>query len=347
MSKNELKCLTVGTGNVSKRMGQILAEKSWYKAAGIVDINEEALQAAREYYAVEDDQVYTDLDRALDESDANVVIVNTPAELHYRQSKAALEAGKHVLVAKPFATEFSQAEELVALAAQKGVTISVGQQVRYIRHYNAVRRFIESGKLGNLEAVWFMNSKPRPKVKNLASMKQPALIEMSCHHFDSLLSVFGERLPEWISCDGFIPSWSKYNGPCMVNALIKFSDGLHVSYHGGFSSQTTMYDFRLEGSEGALQCRGLHMSNDTMDYEFAPALGKFAPIVIDDDLSTEHPFYRFFDIWYDYVNGGEEPPFSGRNNLVPFAMLSAAAESVDSCEPVDIRNNPKYQAAFA
>ena len=43
-----------------------------------------------------------------------------------------------------------------------------------------------------------------------------------------------------------------------------------------------MYEFRLEGSQGALKCRGLHMSNDTMDYEIAPALGQFAAKRIDE-----------------------------------------------------------------
>jgi predicted dehydrogenase len=183
-------------------------------------------------------------------------------------------------------------------------------------------------------------------VLNLGKMLQPTLYENACHHFDAFLSVFAGHEPEWISCDGFVPSWSKYAGPCMVNALIKFSGNLHLSYHGGFSSQAPMYEFRLEGSKGALKCRGLHMSNDTMDYEVAPALGQFVARRIDDHVLPRDPWSPFFDLWHDYLNGGAEPPFSGRENLKTFAMLSAAIESVESGKPVAIAGNPKYQAAF-
>ena len=147
-------------------------------------------------------------------------------------------------------------------------------------------------------------------------------------------------------CDGFVPSWSPYAGPCMVNALIRFSGGLHVSYHGGFSSRAPMYEFRLEGAEGALCCHGVHMSNDTMRYELAPALGQFAPAEIDADVPACAPWEPFFDVWHDYVAGGAEPPFSGRNNLQVFAMLSAAIESVNTGRAVEIAGNPAYATAF-
>jgi len=191
-----------------------------------------------------------------------------------------------------------------------------------------------------------MNSKPRPNPANLAAMAQPALCEMACHHFDSLLAVLGEPRPEWVACDGFIPSWSKYAGPCMVNALIKFAGNLHVCYHGGFSSRGPMYEFRLEGTKGALRCRGLHMSNDTMSYEFAPALGQFSSAEIDSGVPLENPFLPFLDAWHAYRCGGPEPPFSGRNNLRVFALLSAAIESVETGRRVPVAGNPRYLGSF-
>jgi predicted dehydrogenase len=83
-----------------------------------------------------------------------------------------------------------------------------------------------------------------------------------------------------------------------------------------------------------------------MDYEVAPAQGQFAPQRLDDSVPPRDPWIPFFDIWYDYLLGGAEPPFSGRNNLKTFAMLSAAIESVETGKPVEIAGNPKYQAAF-
>ena len=338
--------IIVGMGGISKTMLRELAKNDWYETVGVVDVREDALNDAAALLNLPREALFTDLDHALAAVPADAVLINTPSELHYEQARAALEAGRHALVAKPVTNDYEQAVELVELAAASGVTLSVGQQMRFNRHYTAVARFVDSGALGSVEAIFFQNSKPRPKPANLARMAQPSLYENACHHFDSFLAMVQGRVPEWVSCDGFIPSWSPYVGPCMVNSLIRFSDNLHLLYHGGFSSRAAMYELRLEGSEGALRCHGIHMSNDTMEYEFAPALGEFASADIDVDIPARSPWLPFFDRWRDYVDGGAEPSFSGRNNLPVFALLSAAIESVERGQAVEIAGNPRYASAF-
>ena len=356
MSQEKAKSLLVGVGGMGRALIRFLEQKPWFEPVGVVDLREEALAEAQTALHLPDEALFKDLDAALSATSPDAAIINTPSELHYEQSKAALEAGAHVLVAKPITNDFEHAAELVELAAAEGLTLSVGQQVRYNRHYTAVRRFVESGALGDVEAAWLMNSKPRPEPANLATMDHPALYENACHHFDSLLAVLPGHVPEWISCDGFIPSWSPYTGPCMVNALIRFSGNLHVSYHGGFSSRAPMYEFRIEGTKGALRCRGLHMSNDLMSYEFAEALGQFETAEVDKDVPLINPWVLFLDAWHDYVLGGDEPSgpervegpaFSGRRNLTVLAMVCAAIESIEMGGPVEVADNPRYRAAFA
>ncbi|MEM7132116.1 MAG: Gfo/Idh/MocA family oxidoreductase [Chloroflexota bacterium] len=351
MAGKNIRCLIVGWGGVSNHMASLLVEKPWYETAGIVDIRDDALANAQEKLGIPREATFKDLGEALAKLGPDAVLINTPSDLHYEQTKTILQAGAHVLVAKPITNNFEEAVDLVRLADESGLTLSVGQQMRYNRHYQAVAQFICSGQLGKPEGAWFMNSKPRPKALNLAKMLQPALYETSCHHFDSFLAVFPGYEPEWISCDGFIPSWSPYVGPCMVNALIRFSNGLHMGYHGGFSAQSSMYEFRIEGTKGVLRCHGLHMSKDQMSYQFAPALGDFDDVKIDAAVPLVKPFAPFFDVWYKYVTigkgaQGEEPPFSGRKNLKVFAMLSAAIDSIESGQAVEIAGNPRYQVAF-
>jgi predicted dehydrogenase len=346
VSDDTTRCIIVGMGGITAQMLPVLGVKPWFVVAGIMDVRDDALAGTQATLALPDKMTFGDLGQALAECDADAAIINTPSELHYAQTRAALEVGMHVLVAKPITNNHEQAVELVELAKARGVTLSVGQQLRYNRHYTALKRFVESGRLGPVEAVFFMNSKPRPNPANLAEMDQPALYENACHHFDTFQEIFEDHVPEWVSCDGFVPSWSPYAGPTMVNALIRWSDGLHMLYHGGFASQGPMYEFRLEGSRGALRCRGIHMSNDTMDYEFAPPLGRFEPVAIDAGIPAREPWSPFLDVWRDYVRGGPEPPFSGRNNLKVFALLSAAIDSVNTRQPVAVANNPRYAGAF-
>jgi predicted dehydrogenase len=351
LTSGPLRSIIVGMGGISGTMLRFLGQSAWYRTAAVVDIRPQALAAAQQSYDLDESALFTDLDRALATTEADVVLINTPSELHYVQCKAALEAGRHVLVAKPITNDFAQAVALVELAEAQGRALCVGQQMRYNRHYTTVRRYLATGALGHAELVNFLNAKPRHKALNLASMTQPALYEMSCHHFDSLMSLFPGQEPEWIMIDGFRPSWSVYAGPCSINGLLRFSDGLHLLYHGGFSSQADLYELRIEGSEGALRCRGLHMSNDTMAYETAPRDGHWSVQPLDGGQPPVSPWIPFFEHWRHYLAhgalaDGSEPPFSGRNNLRVFALLSAGIDSIATGRPVEVAGNPNYQAAF-
>ena len=72
----------------------------------------------------------------------------------------------------------------------------------------------------------------------------------------------------------------------------------------------------------------------------------YEPKRIDDAVPARNTWSLFFDVWHDYLCGGAEPPFSGRNNLKTFAMLSAAIESVETGRPVAIAGNPRFKEAF-
>jgi len=343
----ELRCMLVGIGGVGKVILRHLIGQPWFRPVAFVDVDPLALTDGRALIAPHVPGEFPDLGEALKCIDADAVLINTPSELHYQQSLIAIDAGLHVCVAKPVTNDFAQAQDLVCRADAAGVTLSVKQQMRHNRHYQTVASFLRGGEIGQPEIIAFSNSKPRHKAYNLATMSQPALFEMSCHHFDTLMAMFPDHAPLRISCDGFRPSWSVYGGPCMVNALIELEGGVHVLYHGGFSSQSNWYELRVEGSLGVLRCRGLHMSKDTMEYEIAPRGGEFEVRDLDKGCEPVDAFVKFLDLWAAYVDGGPEPPWSGRNNLKVFGLLSAAIDSIEQGgTPVRVARDGPYAEAY-
>jgi predicted dehydrogenase len=324
VKKKTLRFVFAGYGHLGEFLAKRLAAESWCRIVAVADPRADALARATALFRA---PAFPDLAHALRAIDADIAVISTPSEQHYAQSAAALRRGLHVLVAKPITNSLPQARKLVALAADARRKLAVGQQIRFNRHYKAVAAFIAAGKLGRVEMVHFLNSKPRHRALNLATLDQPAFYEMACHHFDSLLALLPRAVPESIVADGFRPSWSVYAGPCMVNALLRFKGGIHVLYHGGFSSQADCYELRLEGTRGALRCRGIHMSVDEMRYEFAPRGGKFAPVALDGGAPAVDPWDEFIARWRAWLDGGAEPPFSGRNNLRVFGLLAAGIAS--------------------
>lgn len=339
---DKIRSIIIGMGGISRSMLRALAEKSWHEVVAVVDVSEDALAAA----PVPQSARFTDLERALSETDADVALVNTPSEWHYQQTADVLRAGVSPLVAKPLTNDFARSLDVVALAAQRGIRLAVGQQMRYFRHYLTVAEFVASGALGEIEQIFFFNAKPRHQARNLAGFEQPVLWEMTCHHLDCLFAILPDLVPHSVICDGFLPTWSVYDSACMINGLFRFVCGEHMLYHAGYSSQSDCYELRLEGSKGALRCRGLHMSKNEMTYEFAERGAPFDVVDLDRGRPPTIPWSQFFDRWHDWLNGGDEPHFSGRNNLKVLATIDAAIESLSTGAFVSVAENERYETVF-
>jgi predicted dehydrogenase len=114
----------------------------------LCDMNPSALARARKNYPGL--ETTTDPDDILKSTKIDAVAVITPVWTHYKLAKAALENGKHVFVEKPFTSTSEQAEELIALAARKNLTIMVDHTFLFTGAVRKIRELTESGALGNL-----------------------------------------------------------------------------------------------------------------------------------------------------------------------------------------------------
>src|SRR5213079_1512646 len=86
-------------------------------------------------------------------SDVDGVVIATPVQTHYRLAKEALLRGKHVLVEKPLTTNVAEAEELVALSKELGLTLMVGHTFEYSPAVNEIRKFVQSGDMGEIYCI--------------------------------------------------------------------------------------------------------------------------------------------------------------------------------------------------
>ncbi len=76
--------------------------------------------------------------------------VYSPDHLHARHALAALEAGKHVICTKPMCTSVEDAEALVRKVDETGLTVLVGQTMRFDPEFAAAKRFFDDGELGEI-----------------------------------------------------------------------------------------------------------------------------------------------------------------------------------------------------
>jgi predicted dehydrogenase len=94
-----------------------------------------------------------ELAHVLEDSGVDAVVVATPPQSHFGIVKAALEAGKHVLVEKPLATTLADACELAQLADAHERVLMPGHTFVYSPAVNAVRDLIQSGEVGDIHFI--------------------------------------------------------------------------------------------------------------------------------------------------------------------------------------------------
>jgi predicted dehydrogenase len=88
-------------------------------------------------------------------ADPNVdaIYVSTPHPFHYDNAKLVLEAGKHVLVEKPFTLNAGEAREVVQLAADKNLVVLEAMWTRWLPHMIRIHEIIDAGTLGDVRTV--------------------------------------------------------------------------------------------------------------------------------------------------------------------------------------------------
>ncbi len=90
------------------------------------------------------------VDEILSDSEIELVVVNTPNDTHYDFTVKALEAGKHVIVEKPFTNTSEDALKLIDLADKKQRLLSVFQSRRWDGGFITLKKIIASGVLGKI-----------------------------------------------------------------------------------------------------------------------------------------------------------------------------------------------------
>lgn len=89
-------------------------------------------------------------DDIINDPDVDIVVVATSNDVHYSLTKQALEAGKNVIVEKPFTNTTAEADELIQLAKDKGLLLSVHHNARFHSDYKTVQRLLAEGRLGRV-----------------------------------------------------------------------------------------------------------------------------------------------------------------------------------------------------
>ena len=139
----------------------------------------------------------------LEEPAVELVVVAAPNAVHHELAAAALAAGRHVVVDKPFTLSTADADDLIALAERQDRLLSVFQSRRWDGAFLTVRRCLEAGLLGRVSSFEsrYDRFRPAPKGgwKEEGGPGSGLLWDLGPHLIDQALQLFG--LPETVWAD--------------------------------------------------------------------------------------------------------------------------------------------------
>lgn len=194
----------------------------------------------------------SDLNDILSDEEVNLVVVNTPNRFHISYAKQILNAGKNVLVEKPFAPGVEEGKEVFDLAKEKGLICYVNHNRRYDTDFLALKEAVESGVLGELVEVESHYDYYNPNQSGNGDM----LFGLVIHSLDQMISLFGK--PDRVVTD-VRGLKNPYGGRDYIDLKLYYGDKLRVSVMSSMLVKIPNPRFLVHGTKGSF--RKMSMGN--------------------------------------------------------------------------------------
>lgn len=288
----------IGTGNISDIYCKNLS--TVHENTEIVACSDANRQVAEAQAAKWNIPCVLTTEEILSREDIDIVVNITPPKCHYEITKSALLAGKHVYTEKPLATTAKEADELVALAEERGLMLGVAPETNYGASVSTAKELIASGAIGKILYAdahfrWPGDENWHPNPNFLFQPGAGPLYDRGPYHLNVLVDLLGgvDEVSAMTSI-GFptrtITSKPRYGEvfkvetPSHVQGMLRFKNGVLATLLLSFDLKCPK-DSAVEifGTEGAILIKDpvnfgspVFLSKNTAPYEEIPFVNELS-----------------------------------------------------------------------
>jgi predicted dehydrogenase len=285
----------VGVGALGQHHARVCAGLEGAALAGLYDVDgARAAEVAGRHGA----PVFAHLRDVIDAADA--VCLAVPTVDHHRVARVLLEAGRHVLVEKPICSTVAEAEDLIAVAGQRGLVLQVGHVERFnpatdVLRANAVRpRFVEVHRLAPFT--------PR-------SLDVDVVLDLMIHDLDIVLALDGSQAVQ-VDAVG-VPVLTPRAD--IANARLRFASGLIANLTASRVSAEKVRKFRVFSPRTYISAD--FAAREAQVYRLAE--GPAGPAIESHRTAAPdvEPLRRQLEAFVAAVREGSRPAVSGADGL--------------------------------
>jgi predicted dehydrogenase len=334
----------IGAGQIAHYAAAAISQHPHAKLVAVQDLHEERRKTLQSKHALE--FAHDAVEELLANKSVDAVYIAVPNKFHIPLAIQALEAGKHVILEKPFAMNAAEAEKAIAVAKKAGVVLNVGMNQRFTADSQKIKQLVEEGVLGEIyhaKAYWFRRA-GIPKLGTWFGSKEIAgggsLYDIGVHMLDLCLHTinnfepisvvgatytkFGNRgLGEggWGMSDR---SETAFDVDDFSSAFIRFANGATVTLDTSWAShraEGNKENVEIFGTEGGASLRPARL------YRGSAGLPSVYEIVDEIKMNLKMPHQDRFHNFINHLLGEEELCVSTQQALVVQKILDGIAES--------------------
>jgi scyllo-inositol 2-dehydrogenase (NADP+) len=296
--------------------------------------------------------VTTDLTDIWNKVDIELIVISTPNTSHYELAMSALEAGKHVVIDKPFVIDITEGEKLIQLAKDKGKLLSVYQSRRWDSDFQTVRRLIEEEKLGQIFTFEVHYDRFRPEVKDRwKERNEPGsgtLYDLGAHLVDQALQLFGKPVTVNADCLSQRPG-SHVND--YFHVILGYGN-CRVILHSSSLVRGRGPRYQIHGSKASFIKFGEDAQERTLMEGLRPGMpgwgqddpSEYGEIIASDGLVTAIPseigaYEQFYEQMYQSMVGEAPVPVVAEQSLDVIRIIQLAERSSEEGRTLKFTQN--------
>lgn len=242
----------LGYGAIGSEHSRAVQAVPGLELAAVCDVSADRIEAARRH--APQVRTHREAEALIADDDIDLVVVSTPPSTHGAWALAALTAGRHVVVEKPFAIRTSEADEVLALAEDRGLVAVVYQNRRFDPDYLAVRAAVRAGRLGrlfHLEAFVGGHGHPCNLWHSDVHVSGGAFYDWGAHVLDQLLDLVDADV-EHVTAATHKLRWFDVTNADHSRVTVRFADGTEATFVYSDLAAALKPRWYLLGTDGAL-----------------------------------------------------------------------------------------------
>ena len=271
----------------------------------------------------------------------DLIVIPTPNDTHFPLAKAALEAGKHVVVDKPFTVTLSQARELDALAKSLGRLLSVFHNRRWDSDFLTVKALLSEGTLGEITFFESHFDRFRPQVRNRwreqAGPGSGIWYDLAPHLLDQAVNLFGLPVSMTVDLAQLRPGAQTTD---YFHAILSYPQR-RIVLHGTMVAAAESARYIIHGTRGSYVKFGLDPQEDRLkngerlpqeDWGYDMRDGVVTKVegetLVEETLLTSPGNYpAYYTAVRDALNGTGENPVPASQAIQIMELIELGIES--------------------